>query len=145
MKKLRNDRSGFTLVELMIVVVILGILVAIAVPIFNAVTENARKKTCRNNIDTIEKAGTQFLMARTDENMFPIFTVNASGGKIRTEAISDASESASKFNSEFLKFFDGGVLPVCKDHTYTIEISEENANHSITVTCSEHGTKNQKK
>ena len=42
MFKLLN-KKGFTLVELMIVVVILGILVAIAVPIYSLVTKNAQK------------------------------------------------------------------------------------------------------
>ncbi len=49
MFKFMKSKKGFTLVELMIVVVIMAILVAVAVPIYNAVTENARKKTCASN------------------------------------------------------------------------------------------------
>ena len=44
-----KSKKGFTLVELMIVVVIMAILVAVAVPIYSAVTENARRKTCVGN------------------------------------------------------------------------------------------------
>lgn len=39
-----QNKKGFTLVELMIVVVIMGILVAVAVPVYGAVTTNAEKK-----------------------------------------------------------------------------------------------------
>ena len=46
MFKFLKSKKGFTLVELMIVVVIMAILVAVAVPIYSAVTANARKKTC---------------------------------------------------------------------------------------------------
>jgi prepilin-type N-terminal cleavage/methylation domain-containing protein len=62
MKMFRKD-EGFTLVELMVVVLIIGILVAIAIPVFNAASASARLSTCKANQRTIEGAVQQYLAA----------------------------------------------------------------------------------
>ena len=65
MKMFRKD-EGFTLVELMVVVLIIGILVAIAVPIFNAAKASAQQKTCWANERTVEGAYQSWQAAGND-------------------------------------------------------------------------------
>jgi prepilin-type N-terminal cleavage/methylation domain-containing protein len=52
----RGWRSAFTLVEIMIVVAIIGLLAAIALPNFAKARSNAQIKTCVKNLTTIESA-----------------------------------------------------------------------------------------
>ncbi len=44
-----KSKKGFTLVEIMIVVIVMGILVAVAVPVYNVTLERQKKSDCNNN------------------------------------------------------------------------------------------------
>jgi prepilin-type N-terminal cleavage/methylation domain-containing protein len=46
----RSSKSGFTLVEIMIVVAIIGLLVAIAIPNFVKARTNSQQNACINNL-----------------------------------------------------------------------------------------------
>jgi prepilin-type N-terminal cleavage/methylation domain-containing protein len=61
LKRIRKSR-GFTLVEIMIVVLIIGILLAIAVPNFIKARESSRAKTCVANLRETESAKEQWAM-----------------------------------------------------------------------------------
>lgn len=113
MRKMLN-KKGFSLVELMIVVVIMGILIAVAIPLYGAITTNAKNKTCASNIDTIENAAV-------------IYYTNT--GKPAT---------TDGWESELV--FEGGAAPQCPwaleqelDSSYTVTVDP--ANGTATVTC----------
>jgi len=55
-----NNKKGFTLVELVVVIAILGILSAIAVPKFTASRLNAERAAVEANLRTIESALTMY-------------------------------------------------------------------------------------
>ncbi len=137
MRKMMN-KKGFTLVELMIVVVILGILVAIAVPIYSAVTRNAKKRACEANVRTIRSNVASFVMTAgpDDGALSDSQFASTMGGTAFYTAV-----AAADANRTFAKTFDDGEVPVCPtDKTTAYEIVKANASEDLgtnnyTVIC----------
>lgn len=110
----RKNKNAFTLIEIMIVVLIIGILLGIAVPNFARAREAARAKSCVANLKAIDGAFQQMVMS-----------YRAPGGI----AITNFS-IPSLVSNGFLK-----SLPVCPSNgTYSI------TNSNASATCSIGGT-----
>lgn len=64
-KRVREDRGGFTLAELLVVVAIVAVLVAIAVPVFTSSMDSANKATEDANIRSVRAAGVTEILSNS--------------------------------------------------------------------------------
>ncbi|MCK4689094.1 MAG: prepilin-type N-terminal cleavage/methylation domain-containing protein [Candidatus Marinimicrobia bacterium] len=74
MKKFFKNQKGFTLVELMIVIVIVGILAAVAVPIYTANIKKAKMSECDAALGTIRTALRVYYATHDPTPAYPIWT-----------------------------------------------------------------------
>ena len=64
MERKRNERRGFTLVELLVVITIIGMLMGLLLPAVQAAREAGRKNTCFNNQHQISLAAMNYESSR---------------------------------------------------------------------------------
>ena len=62
MNGIKSARKGFTLVEIMIVVVIIGLLAAMAIPAFQKVRASSQDKAVLNNLRQLGSAADQYFL-----------------------------------------------------------------------------------
>jgi type IV pilus assembly protein PilA len=70
--------GGFTLIEILIVMVILAVLMAIALPLYLGATFNSEIATCRSNMQSIADAESAY-RTRTPTHTFTTTLANLSG------------------------------------------------------------------
>ena len=94
-KKLRKNEKGFTLAELLIVVAIIGVLVAISIPIFTSQLEKSRDAVSVANIRTAyAEAQTLALTATKDTETSGNATWNATAHTVTVKKVAIKGHNA---------------------------------------------------
>lgn len=82
---MNKNKKGFTLVEIMIVVVIIGLLAAMAIPAFQKVRTNSQKGAITNNLRQLASAADQYFL-ETGQTTVATSTLVGKTGYVKTFA-----------------------------------------------------------
>lgn len=127
MKKLLN-KKGFTLMEMLIVIAIIVILIAIAVPNFNNSLDAANKATDKANFRAAESAG--MILAQDEANVGNVYVYSANGTLELTNPDSGTGYSASDADygkCSVHKGENGGYIEVTIESLGNVEVKWSNA------------------
>ena len=106
-----HGRKGFTLIELMIVIAIIGVLAAIAVPNFRAARERANTRACYANQKTIAGALEMYNLdnnTKIEKLGDDIGGALVKGGYLQTQ-VDDPGAGGSTFNHYVFKSDGNGI------------------------------------
>lgn len=90
MKKMVKNQKGFSLIELLIVIAIMGVLAAIAFGMFSGVLGNAKKRADAQTANVLERAFLAYLVDSQDWNLDETFFLQTRTSSTGT-ALTDGS------------------------------------------------------
>ena len=126
-----NNKKGFTLVEIMIVVVIIGLLAAMAIPAFQQVRTSSRESAMENDARQLSSAAQQYFL---ENNVTDVTAGVTSGTGAVTGALSDYVRTVSQGMT-----FAGVGIGMQQGGTFSLSVDDADVGNAGVMIFDEEG------
>lgn len=124
-KTLGSKRRGFTLVELLVVITIIGLLIAILVPAINIARVSAKNFAITAEVTQLSQGLEEY------KNAFGDYPPNFNNGALLQRHLSKRQRLAPTQLTEFAKYVEGGSLPIDPAETIPFWLGAQSTNASL--------------
>lgn len=122
LKKVRGNKKGFTLAELLVVVAIVGILVAISIPVFTAQLTKARLATNQANMRAAKAAAVAAYLTDGEEAEV-VYNYDIVSGEVSKVTGTDNSQAADEEKSLDPKAENNAVTGADKYTKFSVKVA----------------------
>ena len=121
----RLPNSGFTLIEMLVVIAIICLLAAILFPVFGRVRENARRASCQSNLKQLALGVAQYV--QDNDNCYPAKPSSGFGTDYQVDI---ASTNAGGWGNMIMPYVKSSQVFKCPSATIYSDITFNIANYS---------------
>lgn len=131
-----KNKKGFTLIELIVVIAILGTLSAIALPKFMGIIEQSRKRVAILNASTVVKIVDTYMVINAQVDLQPpyenIKDMSNVKGEINEMQVEDNSVSYLKYTEKYVVIYQNGAYSIENEESPTEDEGQVGFDYIIT-------------
>lgn len=133
---MRHSKKAFTMLELVFILVILGILAAVAIPKISASRDDAKLVALKSDINTLKTAFPAYFLAQGEGTFLSAITLSSANWTLSDYAIQSKLQDSNNTPCISAKLLDSNnTIPATPKDVQFLELSTQTSGNAQGDTC----------